>query len=310
MRIKRIEQIIKDIRRRSNNEDYGPGSGISDDAIVSILNGAKDKLQALILEAHATSFRNEILVDLVAGQEVYDLPDDMLDPGGIVMVEYKLEADQWVTLKQLDLQERSQGENGRPWGYIRDGRKLLLRPLPQATEAGWLRVTYVQRLNDLGIRLGRITVSTIVDGEITVLIKNVSSNEDTAEIENDILSLTDTISVVDRDGLILNGNIQIDGYDADTGEFLLYGVNEQETNLVDGFVISGFNSSTHLDKVDPIFVEYLIQYGADYLNMMDSNGDVQITSVKLKSLENMIVDMYERETQDIILVPDTNTRGY
>lgn len=302
MKTKRVEQIIREIRRRSNNIEWGSMSGISDDTISQILNGAKDRLQALILSTiDSTAFTDEHFFTTISGQEKYLLPVDMLDYNSIVTVDIKV-GDNWQPLDPRTLREREAGFTGLPYAYIRDGREILLKPIPQESSSQ-VRVTYTKRLNDLSTLMKPITSTGA--GYLAV---DPNSGTDMDIYIFDTFSVYDSISVVDVDGTILN-SFSVE-FDEVNNRFNLIGDVDDYTSLLNKKITMGQNSSNYLFDVDPVMSEYLIQYGADYLNLIDSNGDVSTSSARLQSLEDQILTSYNKEDKDIILVPDLNKRGY
>ena len=302
MKTKRMEQIIREIRRRSNNIEWGANSGVSDDTISQILNGAKDRLQALILSTmDNTSFTQEFEFTTIGGQEKYELPAEMLDYDSIVTVDIKY-GEIWAPLDGRILKEREAGYRGMPYSYIRDGRELLLRPIPQAPYT--IRVTYNKRLNDLGTVLG--TVLSTAAGQIvpTPIVYPLEGSVYAIET----FSVYDVISFVESDGEIIT-SLDVE-WDSVNNRFNLIDDITDHSELLNKKIVMGKNSSNYLMGVDPILSEYLIQYGADYLNLSDSNGDVNTTSARLSSLEEQIIGSYATENKDIILIADINKRGY
>lgn len=71
--MKRIDYLITEIRRLSNNENYSSTEGIVDEQIIRYLNDAQDYLQSAISNTNQNNkvFSVEKIISVVAGQEAY-----------------------------------------------------------------------------------------------------------------------------------------------------------------------------------------------------------------------------------------------
>lgn len=308
------KRLIKMVRARSNNEDWGPDSGISDETIVSYLNEGKAHIQSAILNVHPNTLNREIILDLVEGQESYPLPSDVFDAGGIVSVERRLfGVERWVQLEQGGPIDRSGGFRGIPRMYIRDNNSILLRPLPSLGSGGALRVTYKASFNNLGVAYTTVSSTDLPNNTITI---DVSADPDDADaldrldILIEAINSADYLSLTDKKGNLVVRDLLIVDFDPDTGvvEFAEMTFDGDAADLIGLQVVVGANASTRILEPIPassLILHYLVDFAVKEIIASDSSADIQEKILKLEATERKIVESYANFSDDFISIQDT-----
>lgn len=314
------KQLIKKVRERSNNLDWGPNSGISDETIIGYLNDAKTDIHSAIINEHPNTFNKEVIIDLVEGQEAYELPSDLNEAGGVVRVERKLfGTDRWCPLSQGGPIDRSGGYRGLPRIYIRQNNTLLLRPIPSLNGPTSLRIVYKADFNNLGIDYFEITGEDLDSSNgtinsLTIDIADSSSSDidvlDKWEISQEALEGTDYISVIDSKGNLIVRNFEVDSTDWDTGVISAISGSYDPVahpSLIGMRVVVGFNASTKIIEPLPpsrLIQTYLVDYAVKEVIASDSSVDVQEKILKLQATEKRIVESYAQFDEDFYNIQD------
>lgn len=309
MSTRRAEQILAQVRRQSKNEDYGPTSGISQEEILYYLNEGLADLQASIVNEHDRAFIKEALMDTVANQEVYTLPADMLDHGGLISVEYSDSgnAQYYYKLEPLMPRERSSSLSASPNFYIRRANTILLRPIPTNSIVNGLRLQYIKRVDKLNIRRGQVSAVTLSTNTISALTLNTATFTNPNGFSED-----DYMCIVDKDGNVKMRNIRFDSINTGSGVVTVssgFTFETGETIAVGDYMVIGRNTSTNQLDIDETVERYLIQYAVLKINQADSNNDSQEAMQNLMLLKQQIIDSYAAMDEDVISIPETNYDG-
>lgn len=309
MGTRRAEQLLTQIRRQSNNEAYGPNSGLSQQELLQYINDGLRDLQNTIVNEHDRAFITETFLDTVANQEFYALPDDMLDHGGIVSLEY---SDSGLTpyyykLDPLTPRERSSRVSASPSYYIRRANGILLRPIPSASVTNGLRLQYIKRLDKLNIRCGQVQSVTLGVNTITNLTLNPASFNDPTGFDED-----DYLCIVDQDGNVKMRNIRFESINVGSGVVTVsasYTFQPGETIAVGDYMVIGRNTSTNQLDIDETVENYLINYAVLRAQQSDSSGDFRESAEVLAQMKQQIVDSYAQMDDDFRSVPEINQDG-
>lgn len=303
--MKRIDFILNQARKQTENEEFSDTTGIGDDEIIQYINDAQYRLLSKITATHPTVFVKEgDLIQTQTNVESYDLPDDILLENRVTSVEYSDtgEIDDFIRLRPLTMVERARGETGFPEGYIRRSGKVLLSPIP-SDSTGFLRVNYVRRIAELDKRRGRVLSVTLDSGsnQITALTLDVTDGT----FDSDELNNQDFITVVDKKGNQKMIAVEIDSVDANTGVVTIssgFTYQSGETIEVGNYVLRGEDSSTH-SELPKICERYLVAYVAFKLLKRDSSEDAFEQLNELTSIENDIVDAFSDVSDDVMDIP-------
>lgn len=145
--------MLADVRQECNLPSaYGVAG---DSEITKYLNRAKDLVCQKIIEADQNYFETSDTIDLVAGQEEYDIPRHFKDQK-ITLVE-RLRADGTIVrrLSYIRFQDKERYSTSQVSTedvgqvYFIRGRKVGIRPAPTASQAAGLKVYGIQFPHDL-----------------------------------------------------------------------------------------------------------------------------------------------------------------
>lgn len=208
-----LGDIINKIRRVTLNEDYSTTSGIQDDILADFVSEANRRLQTRIMSIAPdnTLFDVETVIQCVADQRDYDLPDNTFMQSGVRKVEYRRDAStDYENLRSCQPWELRDDE-GAPLKWIAVGNGLSFTPIPDSA-AGNFRVTRAKMVDDVGLRTGTISAVTITGNDASAYIADITctSTDDTAN------AAAENICVVDKFGRVSYYDISVDAYATNT----------------------------------------------------------------------------------------------
>lgn len=320
MGTKRCAQLVRRIRERSDNLDYGSEAGISDEQLVDYINDGLAKLQSHIAEQHSEAFGESKQITLTPGVEQYDLPDDMLEGAGLLLVEHKFDSNYYRKLNKIGMAERSDGSTYDPKSYIRKGRKIYLRPIPSRGSDDELRIEYVRRWDRIGVRRGSISsVVTALGGEITQINVNTKTyntgddfrDGDLKQADIDSVFGCDDVCIVDIDGNILARNIPID---IDSSGAI--GVSQMQLvvpshvlgsgeSIPNGaYLVCEKDTSTHQLELDRTMERFLIEFSVWRVKSQDASNEAYEQQGYLKSILNDILAGYAMMDDTVQYIPE------
>lgn len=294
--MKRIELLITQSRKATENVDFSDTSGIDDEEFLQYFNDAQREIQAMIAVMFPDVFQKEYTVSVTSGTESYTIPSDAFLGTRVDLVEFSpttYDRD-YYPLKKGSKYERINHTFAAPAYYIRQNNKILLQPIPQG--GGKLRVLYQRRLPILDKRRG--TVASISS---TGTLLNSITLDTTQYIDATNIVEQDYITVVDKYGTIktkqipvlsasdTSGVIAIDGtFNFDTGETIDAG----------DYVLRGPVSTTH-SELDDFCEQFLYEYCDLRINIRDSNDDANQVSALLQRFEASIQKAFAEPDGDV-----------
>lgn len=308
--MRRLELLIKEIRRSTDNEDT---SGISDLDIVQYLNDAQDRIQSRITSQFPNVFLTNSTIDLVASQENYSLPSDIYLGTRIVNLEflYTETALEYAQLTSKTLADRyTASESSFPAFYIRRDNEILINPIPQTARTAGLRLTYQHKLRTLDIRRGEITSATLtgttLDSMQLDLTPTLTKDAGVVSAGSDVLNSIDYISVVDRDGVNILKHIPIDSYNTTTGVLTVtsgFTTSVLAAAFAGAYVVGGTNATSHSDLYD-VCERYLVVYSKLKVFERDGNQiEANYQIGELREIEKDIVEAYQTPEEDRLVLP-------
>lgn len=311
--MRRLERIIKQVRRLTDNEEFDndPDNplGITTQEVTEYLNDAQDNIQARISEVHPKVFIKTDNIDLVANQELYNLPSDLYLGGRIVSVDAKFseQALDYTNLKPRHINTRLPDVTSEiPEAYIRIGSQLAVQPVPARAWTNGLRLTYQKKLPNLAFRIGQVSATQTSGSDLTRIDLNASptkaQDSDLPTLATHYVEEYDEISIVDKNGVIKAKGIPVSTYDVDNGYINVESghiLGAAESIAVNDYIVGGSNSTTHAELPDTC-ERYLIAYAAWKVLKADSMVDSKDQERELGLMLQEIVAAFKEISEDVI----------
>ena len=292
--MRRIELLIEQARRDSDNTDYSDSTGLQDEDFCEWASNAQEQLQSLISAVNAPLFQETKLINSVAAQEAYDLPE-MLHLGAFVEnIEFSSngQEENFEDMDEIELRERPQGLTGNPENYVLQSGQFLASPAP-TNDSGVFRVTYQKVLPRIDKRRGKVSAVTLATDTITALTLDPTelSGDDVEKSVN-----VGFLSVVDKYGTVKMKGIPISDIDTTTGVVTVdsdFTFEDGETIDVDDYVVAGEFHSSH-SSLPRQCERYLLSYMTWKALKRDSSYDSKEGKEELDGLEAKILEAYKK----------------
>ena len=306
-----LGKLITQARRSTDNLDGSTitgngGVGISDNEIIQYFNDGQDRVQSLADAEFTPIFIKTGNIATVANQSDYDLPTDIYGTGKVSLVEFRKDSSaQFFPIRPLtpemqgfDSSDNTSTFDGIPLGYQIRGGKLVITPTPRSN-VGTYRLTYPAFVDRLDIRRGQVT-STTDDATdyLTILL------DDDVNLDNTEINANDTLSVVDKEGVMIYRNIEYTAYDQSTRVLTLASGVALATAVIStgDYITLDRNAVTH--STLPNFVErYLITYAEWKLLVRRSSTDAAAKQTELSAIETDISESFRQTTHDVRRIP-------
>jgi len=266
--MRRLELLIAEARRQSNNTRYDANSGVPQATFVQYFQNAQDELEKAAKSVKGKYFLGQApIVTVVSGQEEYAYPYDIFMQG-IDTLEWSQDGNTYFALTLATVKDRLNNQTGWAYGYIPRNEGYLLTP---TLASGFLRVNYIKKVPQLQLRQGLITSRTINgSNQLTALTLNV------ADTSFDGVSLNEQnyLCVVNRNGSQLAVNIEYDSVNTTTGVVTITGAAfallTTETVPVGAYITVG-KSTANLPNWPTVVESYLIKYAIYQAKLGDSS---------------------------------------
>jgi len=301
--MRRLDQLIAEVRAQTKNEEYGTNRGIQQNEMVRYMRDAQARIENLIKQQHPNVVVREAFIDSISGQEEYTIPTDAYASSNIIRVEYSITGNvrDYYPLDLRSLAQRCTVP-GDPEFYIPRSSKILINPIPYNSVSSGIRLNYQYRLPSLDIRRG--TVSGSVINIVTRRVTSITFAND-SNLDNTGLADADYVCVVDRYGNFLMRDLICSSYNSGTRTLSIdaaftYAIGETLPN--GSYVTIGKYTTTH-SQLDDICERYLNAYTAWKVLKRDSNVDSSDQQVELQAMEQEIVDCYAQLDEDIDTIP-------
>lgn len=303
--MKNIYQLIDLCRKQTENEEYSFNTGIQDEEFIEYLNDAQNNIQASIVKQHPKVFIEEAVLNVVSGQEKYDIPSDCFLGNKIFNIEYSPTGndDDYYVLSEDIMKYRSTGVDGSPTKYIRISGKILLTPVPAT--GGKLRINYVKALPEIAKPLGEIhnVYSNTSTGNTSIYL--INSTQMPIIFDGDTSSSQIAYSIVSKKGEVAEKNID-KIISADSQSISVQTDRDFEKyHRANYFLMPGENS-TCIPQVDRTILRYLISYCNWKILKRDSSVDSSEAMQELQLMSQEIVSSYANISDDIQLIPQLN----
>jgi hypothetical protein len=298
--MRRVELLIDAARKLSQNTRYDETSGVPQDVFVQFLNNAQDSLTMQVQNLKTKYFKEQVIVDVVPGQEVYDYPDHCyLQNLDTIQWTDSRTGTYWQTLYKSVTKEKVTIQPGYPFAYIPYHDGFHLNP---PIINGQLYITFVKTPLRLQKRAGQITVATIVGDNLTALTVNPAlSDYDPTEI-----NFQNYLCVVDKFGRVKASNILYDSVAVATGVFTLSPFDlEGATIAVGDYILIGENM-VNLPEWGTICEGYLIKHMVYEAKYGDSSAWTKEARDDMNAYFGLLSSSFAQLTDDITDIPVTN----
>lgn len=281
--MRRVEQLIMQVRRATENTRIGTQDGISDEEFIQYLNDGQELCSSAIIQVHRTAFSKE-KVFAAPGTESYTLPFDIWAKQRVLSVEYSPDGqvEHYYTLDQARIIERY-SRIGNPSQYILFNNKLLLNAYPRT---GSFRITYDPMLPRLDKR--RTTVGAITFSATAVTALTLSTS---APFTASDYSLFDQLSIVGADGTVKMSGLPFTAVNAGTGVVSILNTTftfaTGETGAIGDYICLGVNATTTSSLPDQC-EKFLLAYAQRRIMDRDSSTD-RVTMTEDE--QNMLADI-------------------
>jgi hypothetical protein len=302
--MRRLEVLVDDSRRQTDNLDYSTTSGLQQEEFVRYGNDAQDRIQSLITMAHPSGvFEKEKVITLTSGTSEYDIPWDCYLGNRIVDIAVSASGNErdYYTIKARKNRERTYGVNGVPEFYTRKGSKLILTPSPQSSSAK-IKVTYQKAVPRLDLRRGSVNAVTLNNTNNTITSLSLVTG---ATLDTTGLSKDNYLTIADKNGVIKMTRIPYDSISSITGVVTVsagFTFESGESIASGDYVFCGPNSS-NVSQLPDNCEKYLVSYMNLKVLKRDSSGDSSEQTQELTSMEQEIVGAFGEADRDVIQVP-------
>lgn len=309
--MRRVEHLIKQGRRFTENEQLGVTDGILDMEFVEYINNAQDSMVVGIYKTNNDLLTKEYQFNAVARQEEYNLPFDIFTNSHIIDFSWSRTGQlrDLRSLEKVSFKERYI-ESGDPDRYILRGGIVLVNKIPpSSTQLGLM--SYNPRLPRLDIRRGKVSAVVLDVPNLAVTSITLDSAFDVT-LANALFDEADYLTVVSRDGDIKMKSIPISDVDTTTGVMTLesgFVYEAGETIAVGDYVCLGKYSTTHC-SLPEICERYLLEYLYKRIFFRDSSDDWQIASSDLQETRAEIIGVIGLETSDVTYIPILDSESF
>jgi hypothetical protein len=275
--MRRIDLLITQSRRATENSEYSEGTGISDEEFLQYMNDGQDRILGLILSARDTAFNKKSNLTMTSGTREYSIPTDCYSGARVNKV--------WVTNvsspDEDDWEPLTQNKD-----FDIQGKKIVLL---SDFGNGLLRVSYQRKLPRLDKRRAKVSAVTLASGQLTALTLDT-----TVELDATTLAEEGYLTLVDKDGTVQMKSVPVSSINTTTGVVTLDGTltyESGETAAAGNWVCAGKNSTTH-SELDDLCERYLVAYCNWKILKRDSSNDSREQTEELSMMETEIVDTF------------------
>ncbi len=291
--MRRVEQLITQVRRATENSRIGTADGISDEEFIQYLNDAQELCASAIIQVHRTAFSKQKIFT-APGTEAYTLPFDIWARQRVLSVEYSQDGsvDHYYTLDQARIVERY-SRVGRPTQYILFNNTLLLNAYPSS---GSFRITYDPKLPSLDKRRATVDAITLSSTQLTALSLAITTPFVAADYD-----LFDQLSIVGANGTVKMSQIAYTAVSAVNGNVTLLAnvtFGAGETGATGDYVCLGPNATTTSQLPDEC-EKFLLAYCSRRILDRDSSTDRATMSEDEQTMLGDIVGAFADSAGDM-----------
>lgn len=285
--MRRIEHLINDVRFSTNEKSNRfPNARFN-----KLFNDAQQEIQRLVHISNTDSkfFAKEAYQDLVNGQEEYFLPVDVYTHSAINSMARRVTQDSNGTISYSTLRYLTEKERRTGFGYIIQGKRYLLTPIPRVNLVNGVRINYTAKIAELATRVGKI--ANIAAGVITLT---------GFDAKIDVTDFNDYFCIVDKDGEIIDQEMDIVSYVKATGVLT---TSSTISASVGSYVVLGkvATSNSVLPDACEKYMTMFVERAVHYIN--SSRGDLEAANVFSAEEKSDIELLFAKNENDVKYPP-------
>lgn len=291
MTIARSDILIDMARDLAIASSYSTTHGLEQDFFVVALKNAHMALQRVITSNVAEIFCDYQEDSIVANQESYTNPTDILASHLMHEVGYMSDGTGLTYIELRQVRQRMPLQYGTPLYWFQDAGATYISPTPSSA-TGKLRRRYEKRLDSLDVWRGRVKSVAGAAPNYTSIVLETSDPVPSSKLTNGVFQY---ICVVDWDGTVQCRNIPITAYTSATQTLTIktgYAAGGSEAIAAGDYIVLGRDTKTHSD-LDDVCEDFYVNYMAKAAEAGRSSSDIIDKSDVLQSILNSIVEIYQ-----------------
>lgn len=297
-------------RSMSENQTVSAANDIPDDEFLQYLNDGQDRIQSLISNTRGTQkiFVQQKIIQAVANQESYTIPDRLLFNKSIENIEFSYDStlNNYNSLQKALIANKTTFASDYPSGYYCARGSFFPIPL-LSSSSGSFRVMYERSIDDLDIRRAQVqSVSGLTSTTFTnmTLVGISGSGEPDESSTPANLTNIDYICVCDYDGNVTAYNIPVLSYDSSSNVLTprSFAFQTGET-IAAGSYVTFHKWSTTVSQLPDECEKYLLNYCVQAILHRDSSNDWNEQNEMLSKMEKEIVDQMKKQTGEVQYIP-------
>lgn len=318
--MRRVEFLIKEIRRITENETVGTNDGIVDDEIIQHLNDAQEDMLDSIYQTSNDILAKEFTFDSVSGQSEYDIPFDLYSRSHVITLEFTTGGDTFYTEIRKAVMKERESSPGHPNSYHIKRDKLILSPTPNVN--GTFRMMYNPRLPTLdklrGVLSGASGLTYVEDITLEVLgsawVGLDNSNNGIKDAVSGILNHT-AISTFDvQQNVITNWDLKLREYSpgsvTDTTIQFINSSGQEINTSTTGNAFTFGAYSTNISELPDLCEKYLRAYAIWKVFKRDGCEDSKEQEGELMMMKNQIIQSIAHQDSDFFDIPVVNNEWF
>jgi hypothetical protein len=298
--LRRLELLITEARKQSQNIRYDADSGLSQSTFVQYFQNAHDTIMREAVNTKGKFLLKDKLMPVVYGQEKYAYPNDIY-LYNVDTMEWASNGSDFITLSSAITKDRFSNEIGYPFGYICRADGILFAP---PVDSGTFRINYIKKMNALQTRAGLISAVTTTSTQVTALTLDAAEASFNPADLNEVYYLC----VVDKFGVQKMKNVLFTSVNTTTGVVTLpaFTFESGETIAVGDYVVLG-KDATNLPEWPDTFESYLIKYAVFEAKEGDSSQWSKAVKQGMQEHLSQLVSSLSRLSDDFTPIPLQNT---
>jgi len=293
----RVEYLIDQVRKLSNNTRYDSNSGVGQDIMALYLNNAQDEIQKALVNTKSKYLLKSTTVPIVNNQQEYDYPVDLY-LNNIDTMQWTQDNQSYVNMYHGYMKDRTYTGNGYSYGYVTKNESFVLVP---PIDTGTLAIHYIRQLPRMATRSGLISAVTVNSGVVTALSVNTSdASYNASEIATD-----NYLCVVDYLGNIKATAIQYSAMSSGVFTLPAHTLLTGESVAVGDYIVVG-KYATNKPELPEITQGFLIKYANYQAKYGDSSQWSKVVQDDMTQTLIGLTQSFGMNSDDVGEIPITN----